>query len=70
MRSCPDNLLVGISYPRLWVFSESCLAKTSQPEQPQLPNPTALFTALIAAAQSMNIKGAMNKVKDEGGKAW
>ena len=31
-----------------------------------LPNPATLLTAFMAAAQSMNIKGAIGKAKGEG----
>lgn len=30
----------------------------------KMPDPTVLFTAFMAAAQSMNIKGAISKVKE------
>jgi hypothetical protein len=34
-------------------------------QQQQLPNLATLFTALMAAAQSLNIKGAMKQAKED-----
>ena len=68
----PENYLSGSAgfsleeeeetLPRNWNASA---AAGDSAQQGLLPNPAALLTAFMAAAQSMTIKGALGKAKGE-----